>query len=87
MNQEQPENLDRHSILYCAYHYGFAAASGDAKAEAEFKERFTGDSEEEAEYQHGFNARDVAWETLEREFPNATDAELLAVLHARTGAC
>jgi|GEM_PF-5229053 len=65
---------------YFAYHYGYAAARGDTEAEAQFKQKYAGNAEAEAEFQRGFNSYAAEWEAVEREFPEYTDAQLMAVV-------
>lgn len=43
----------READLHFAYQHGVDAVRGDIKAEAEFKQAFSGDSEAVAEYQRG----------------------------------
>jgi hypothetical protein len=68
---------------YVAYNYGYAAARGDSEAEALFKQKYAGIADAEAEYQRGYNSYDAEWEAAEREFPNASDREIVAILEAR----
>lgn len=51
MNADQ---LNRSADLHYAYQHGQDAAKGDASAGSDFKNKFTGDAEAEAEYQRGF---------------------------------
>jgi len=55
MKQELPEGWERQADLHYAYQHGVDAARGDAKAVAEFKQKFIADAQADAEYQRGVN--------------------------------
>lgn len=53
MKKELPENWKRDADLHFAYQHGVDAVRGDPTAEVEFRAKFAGDAEAEAEYQRG----------------------------------
>lgn len=53
MKRELHEDWARQADLHYAYQHGVDFVRGEVKAEAEFKEKFAGDAEADAEYNRG----------------------------------